>query len=121
MHESSYQGLGVRGGRDSSGQISLVLSGWWQSLNPSSQVAEVGGSLWVQPDLQMEFQDRQGYTNKPCIEEEEKFHWSWNKTMDIIVFIQRASLGGPKGFSCICMYGSKQMYIFQDDFAEVIF
>ena len=40
------------------------------SFNPSTKEAEAGRSLWVQgqPGLQSEFQDSQGYTEKPCLE-----------------------------------------------------
>ena len=40
-----------------------------QAYNPSTQEAEAGGSLWVQsqPRLQSEFQDNQGYTEKPWL------------------------------------------------------
>jgi hypothetical protein len=44
------------------------------TFNASTWEAEAGGSLWVggQPGLQSEFQDSQGYTEKPCLEEEKK-------------------------------------------------
>jgi hypothetical protein len=40
------------------------------AFNPSTLEAEAG-SLWVQgqPGLQSEFQDSQGYIEKPCLEE----------------------------------------------------
>ena len=39
------------------------------TFNPSTWEAEAGG-FWVrgQPGLQNEFQDSQGYTEKPCLE-----------------------------------------------------
>jgi hypothetical protein len=39
------------------------------AFNPSTREAEAGGSLWVktQSGLQSEFQDSQGYTEKPCL------------------------------------------------------
>jgi hypothetical protein len=39
------------------------------AFNLSTQVAEAGRSLWVQgqPDLQSQYQDSQGYTEKPCL------------------------------------------------------
>jgi hypothetical protein len=39
-----------------------------------TQEAEAGGSLWVQGQsgLQSEFQDSQGYTEKPCLEKQNK-------------------------------------------------
>jgi hypothetical protein len=40
-----------------------------QAFNPSTQEAEAGRFLSSrQPGLQSEFQDRQGYTEKPCFE-----------------------------------------------------
>jgi hypothetical protein len=40
------------------------------AFNPSTWEAEAGGSLLVQgqPSLQSEFQDSQGYTEKPCLD-----------------------------------------------------
>jgi hypothetical protein len=40
------------------------------TYNPSTREAEAGGflSLQGQPGLQSEFQDSQGYTEKPCLE-----------------------------------------------------
>jgi hypothetical protein len=37
------------------------------AFNPSTQEAEAGGFLSLQPGLQSEFQDSQGYTEKPCL------------------------------------------------------
>ena len=37
------------------------------TFNPSTWEAEAGGFLSLQPGLQSEFQDRQGYTEKPCL------------------------------------------------------
>jgi hypothetical protein len=37
------------------------------ALNPSTQEAEAGG-FRGQPGLQSEFQDSQGYTERPCLE-----------------------------------------------------
>jgi hypothetical protein len=45
------------------------------AFNPSTWEAEAGGFLfWVrgQPGLQSKFQDSQGYTEKPCLEEKKK-------------------------------------------------
>jgi hypothetical protein len=36
-------------------------------LIPSTWEAEAGGFLSFQPGLQSEFQDSQGYTEKPCL------------------------------------------------------
>ena len=46
-----------------SGQSVVVYT-----FNLSTQEAEAGGSLWVQglPNLQSEFQESQGYPEKPC-------------------------------------------------------
>ena len=43
------------------------------TFDHSAQEAEQAG-LWVQgqPSLQMEFQDSQGYTEKPCVGEKTK-------------------------------------------------
>jgi hypothetical protein len=39
------------------------------AFNPSTREAEAGGFLSSsQPGLQSEFQDSQGYTEKPCLE-----------------------------------------------------
>jgi hypothetical protein len=39
-----------------------------KAFNPSTQEAEAGGSPWIhgQPGRQSEFQNSQGYTEKPC-------------------------------------------------------
>jgi hypothetical protein len=43
------------------------------AFNPSTQVAESGGFLRLrQAGLQSEFQDSQGYTEKPCLEKPKK-------------------------------------------------
>jgi hypothetical protein len=43
------------------------------TFNPSTWEAEAG-DFWVrgQPRLQSEFQDSQGYTEKPCLEKQNK-------------------------------------------------
>jgi hypothetical protein len=41
------------------------------AFNPSTQEAEAGGFL-SQPGLQSEFQDSQGYTEKPCLKKTNK-------------------------------------------------
>jgi hypothetical protein len=41
------------------------------AFNPSTWEAEAGGFLG-QPDLQSEFQDSQGYTEKPCLKKKKK-------------------------------------------------
>jgi hypothetical protein len=44
-----------------------------QAFNPSTQEAQAGGFLSSrQPGLQSEFQDSQGYTEKPCLEKPKK-------------------------------------------------
>jgi hypothetical protein len=48
---------------------------WWHTtLIPAFGRQEAGRSLWVrgQPDLQSEFQDSQGYTEKPCLRKKKK-------------------------------------------------
>jgi hypothetical protein len=43
------------------------------AFNPSTREAEAGGFLSSsQPDLQSEFQDSQGYTEKRCLEKPKK-------------------------------------------------
>jgi hypothetical protein len=44
------------------------------AFNPSNSEAEASGCLRVQgqPGLHKEFQDSQGYTEKPCLEKKEK-------------------------------------------------
>ena len=44
------------------------------AFNLSPQEAEAGRSLWVQdqPGLQIEFQDSQDYTEKPCLKKANK-------------------------------------------------
>jgi hypothetical protein len=43
------------------------------TFNPSTQEAEAGGFLSSrQPGLQSEFQDSQGYTEKPCLKKPKK-------------------------------------------------
>ena len=37
-------------------------------FKPSTREAEAGGFLSSRPGLQSEFQDSQGYTEKPCLE-----------------------------------------------------
>jgi hypothetical protein len=43
------------------------------AFNPSTREAEVVDFwVWGQPGLQSEFQDSQGYTEKPCLEKRER-------------------------------------------------
>ena len=44
------------------------------AFNPSTWEAEVGGVSWIQghAGLESELQGRQGYTEKPCVEEKKK-------------------------------------------------
>jgi hypothetical protein len=42
------------------------------AFNPSTGEAEAGGFLSSRPGLQSEFQGSQGYTEKPCLEEQKK-------------------------------------------------
>jgi hypothetical protein len=52
------------------------------AFNPSTQEAEADFVLWVrgQPGLQSEFQDSQGYTEKPCLEKTNKQKKTKQKT-----------------------------------------
>jgi hypothetical protein len=43
---------------------------WYTTFNPSTWEAGAGGFL--SSGLQSEFQDSQGYTEKPCLEKPEK-------------------------------------------------
>ena len=45
-----------------------------QTFNLSTQEVQVGGSLWVQgqPDVQCEVYNSQGYTEKPCLNRQDK-------------------------------------------------
>jgi hypothetical protein len=45
-----------------------------RAFNSRTQKAGAAGSLWVrdQPGLQSEFQDSQGYTEKPCLRNKPK-------------------------------------------------
>jgi hypothetical protein len=44
-----------------------------QAFNPSPREAEAGGFLSLRPaGLKSEFQDSQGYTEKPCLEKQNK-------------------------------------------------
>jgi hypothetical protein len=42
------------------------------AFNPSTQEAEAGGFLSSRPAWSTEFQDNQGYTEKPCLENQKK-------------------------------------------------
>ena len=42
------------------------------AFNPSTREAEAGGFLSSRPAVQSEFQDSQGYTEKPCLEKPKK-------------------------------------------------
>jgi hypothetical protein len=43
-----------------------------QAFNPSTREAEAGGFLSSRPAWSIEFQDSQGYTEKPCLEKPKK-------------------------------------------------
>jgi hypothetical protein len=65
----------------------VIISGqWWQTpLNPSTQEAEAGRFLRLRPAwLQTEFQDSQGYTEKPCLEKPKTKQT--NKQKPVIIF-----------------------------------
>ena len=55
------------------------------AFNPSTWEAEAGGFL-RQPGLQSEFQDSQGYTEKPCLEKQT--NKQTNKNTSVICFPQ---------------------------------
>jgi hypothetical protein len=42
------------------------------AFNPSTQEAETGLWVWGQSGLQSEFQDSQGYTEKPCLKKQKE-------------------------------------------------
>jgi hypothetical protein len=42
------------------------------AFNPSTREAEAGGSLSSRPAWSTEFQDSQGYTEKPCLEKQKQ-------------------------------------------------
>jgi hypothetical protein len=42
------------------------------AFNPSTREAEAGGFLSSRPAVQSEFQDSQGYTEKPCLKKPKK-------------------------------------------------
>jgi hypothetical protein len=42
------------------------------AFNPSTREAEAGGFLSLRPAWSTEFQDSQGYTEKPCLEKTTK-------------------------------------------------
>ena len=56
--------------KDYSQDICIILAVVVHAFDSSTQKAEAGGSLRVggQPGLQSEYQDSQGYTEKPCLE-----------------------------------------------------
>jgi hypothetical protein len=50
------------------------------TFNPSTCEAEAGGFLsWGQHGLRSEFQDSQGYTEKPCLKKQQKTKAKTNK------------------------------------------
>jgi hypothetical protein len=52
-----------------------------QVFNPSIQEAEAGGFLSSRPAwLQSEFQDSQGYTEKPCLQKQKQNNNNKKKT-----------------------------------------
>jgi hypothetical protein len=60
--------------RDPDSKIKVGPSMMVWVFNPSTREAEAGGFLWVrsQPGLQSEYQDSQGYTEKPCLKQQQK-------------------------------------------------
>jgi hypothetical protein len=60
--------LGYLGKTQSLKTNNLSLEMMMYTYNPSTQEAETGGFLNSrQPDLQSEFKDSQGHTEKPCL------------------------------------------------------
>ena len=57
------------------------------TFNPNTQKAEAGECLsWGQPGLQNEFQDRQSYTEKPCLKTKQKKKKKKKKKKKIFFF-----------------------------------
>jgi hypothetical protein len=67
------------------------------AFNPSTQEAEAGGSLSSgQPGLQSEFQDSQGYTEKPCLGKKNAFGSSEMHSRKVLAwFLQRTWVQFP--------------------------
>jgi hypothetical protein len=59
-----------------------------QAFNPSTREAEAGG-FQGQPGLQSEFQDSQGYTEKPCLRKKKKK----KKRVSVLIMPLRHRLG----------------------------
>jgi hypothetical protein len=77
------------------------------TFNPSTREAEAGG-VRGQPGLQSEFQDSQGYTEKPCLEKTKKkkktkIHWAWYCTPTI------SALGKQRQLSA-CEFKTRLIY-----------
>ena len=49
------------------------------AFNPSTQEAEAGGFLSSRPAWSTEFQDSQGYTEKPCLEKTKQKAQNWSR------------------------------------------
>jgi hypothetical protein len=64
------------------------------TFNPSTQEAEAGGFLSLRPGLQSEFQDSQGYTEKPCLEKQKQQTKQKQKQNYIYIYIYIISLSG---------------------------
>jgi hypothetical protein len=76
-----WGGRGERGERGKRGERergmenkkeNTPLGGVVHAFNPSTQEAEAGRGVPGQPGLQSEFQDSQGYTEKPCLKNKNK-------------------------------------------------
>lgn len=61
------------------------------TFDPSTREAKAGGSLWVpgQPGLQSEFQDSQGYPEKPYLQKPNN-----NKNFESALALKKLTLGG---------------------------
>ena len=54
------------------------------AFNSSTQEAKEGRTSWGQPDLQSDFQDSQGYTQKPCLRKTNNNKKNNSKTMAML-------------------------------------
>jgi hypothetical protein len=72
------------------------------AFNPSTQEAEAGRFLSSRPGLQSEFQDSQGYTEKPCLEKTKKQTNKQTKRMSTQGLYDGAKCrGSPRGLKTL--------------------
>jgi hypothetical protein len=62
-------------------------------FNPSTWVAEADGFLSSRPGLQSEFQNSQGYTEKPCLKKKKKKKKKRKNANQLIINIGSQSIG----------------------------